>query len=166
MHKYIVDRYLHYIKANGKPKLFSHSPSSLGKLVVEILTWNTMSQMSHNIKLFNSFKTSDLLRRWFLLKICSVDAFANNAYRVSIVQKMKYTYNYIVLGLLHPFFLSLQIIKFCRMSMGEFIFKKTFKPLVYDIYVAGDGKEVWSYSQKIVVEFDSSYPYKWVSSKY
>ena len=36
------------------------------------------------------------------------------------------------------------------MSMGEFMFKKTFKPLVYDIYVAGDGKEVWSYSREIV----------------
>ena len=175
---------MHYIRDNGKPKLFSHSSSSsLGKLVVECnLSRNTMSQMSQSIKLFNSFKTSDLLRRWVLLKICSVDAFANNAYGVSNLRKfvIKYravtisqlkldmadivtgtssshssTTNFLstvciqrkkksmyVLGVYYPFFLSLQIIKFCRISMGEFMFKKTFKPLVYDIYVAGDGREV------------------------
>ena len=57
-----------------------------------------MSQMSQSIKLFNSFKTSDLLRRWVLLKICSVDAFANNAYGVSNLRKFVIKYRAVTIS--------------------------------------------------------------------
>ena len=54
--------------------------------------------MSQSIKLFNSFKTSDLLRRWVLLKICSVDAFANNAYGVSNLRKFVIKYRAVTIS--------------------------------------------------------------------
>lgn len=64
---------------------------------------------------FQSLKTADILRRLVLLKFCSVKILSRNVE---------------------------QMVKSSQLILGQSLFKRIFKPLVYDIYVAGETEKV------------------------